>query len=97
VQVVYNFGREEPATREALERLVASVARHLEPGKAKAIAAEALEFTESPPLGGTHVLDALWQRLGHRPGDAGAAEGPAAGCLSRAGAVSTRSWPQPAP
>ena len=67
VQVVYNFGREEPATREALERLVASVARHLEPGKAKAITAEALEFTESRPLGGTHVLDALWQRLGIGP------------------------------
>ena len=33
VQVIYNFGREEPATREALERLVASVARHLEPGR----------------------------------------------------------------
>ena len=67
VQVVYNFGREEPATREALERLAASVTRHLEPGKAKAIAAEALEFTESRPLGGTHVLDALWQRLGIGP------------------------------
>jgi len=67
VQVIYNFGREEPATREALERLVASVARHLEPGKAKAIAAEALEFTESRPLGGIHVLDALWQRLGIGP------------------------------
>ena len=67
VQVVYNFGREEPGTREALERLVASVARHLEPGKAKAIAAEALEFTESRPLGGTLVLDALWQRLGIGP------------------------------
>ena len=67
VQVVYNFGREEPATREALERLVASVARHLEPGKAKAVTAEALEFTESRPLGGTHVLDALWQRLGIGP------------------------------
>ena len=36
VQVVCNFGREDPATREALERLVASVARHLEPGKARA-------------------------------------------------------------
>jgi hypothetical protein len=67
VQVVYNFGREEPSTREALQRLAASVARHLEPGKAKAIAAEALEFTESRPLGGTHVLDALWQRLGIGP------------------------------
>jgi len=67
VQVVYNFGREEPATREALERLVASVTRHLEPAKARAITAEGLEFTESRPLGGTHVLDALWQRLGIGP------------------------------
>ncbi|MGH3217600.1 MAG: IS1634 family transposase [Streptosporangiaceae bacterium] len=67
VQVVYNFGREEPATREALERLVASVARHLEPGKARAIAAQGLEFAESRPLGGTHVLDALWERLGIGP------------------------------
>jgi len=67
VQVIYNFGREEPSTREALERLVASVARHLEPGKARAIAAEGLEFTESRPLGGTWALDALWQRLGIGP------------------------------
>ena len=67
MQVVCNFGREEPATREALERLVASVARHLEPGKAQAIAAEGLEFAESRPLGGTHVLDALWERLGIGP------------------------------
>jgi hypothetical protein len=67
VQVVYNFGREEPGTREALKRLVASVARHLEPGKARAIAAEGLEFTESRPLGGTWVLDALWERLGIGP------------------------------
>jgi hypothetical protein len=67
VQVVCNFGREGPATREALERLVASVARHLEPGKARAIAAEGLEFAESRPLGGTWVLDALWERLGIGP------------------------------
>src|SRR5919108_4510988 len=62
VQVVYNFGREEPATREALERLVASVSRHLDPGRARS--GEALEFTESRPLGGTWALDALWERLG---------------------------------
>jgi hypothetical protein len=67
VQVVYNFGREEPATREALERLIASVARHLEPGKARAIAAQGLEFAESRPLGGTWALDALWERLGIGP------------------------------
>jgi len=51
----------------ALERLVASVARHLEPGKAQAIAAEGLEFAESRPLGGTWALDALWERLGIGP------------------------------
>jgi hypothetical protein len=67
VQVVYNFGREEPAAREALERLVASVSRHLDPGKAKAAAAEGLEFAESRPLGGTWALDALWERLGIGP------------------------------
>jgi hypothetical protein len=65
VQVVYNFGREEPGTREALERLVASVARHLDPGRTRL--AEGLEFAESRPLGGTHVLDALWERLGIGP------------------------------
>jgi hypothetical protein len=75
VQVVYNFGRDEPGTREALERLVASVARHLEPGKARAIAAEGLEFAESRPLGGTWVLDALWERLGIGPAVRGLLKG----------------------
>src|SRR5487761_1655445 len=87
VQVVYNFGREDPAARQALQRLVAAVSRHLEPGKARAIAAEGLEFAESRPLGGTWALDALWPAAGHRPGAAGPAEGPTAGCLGRAGAV----------
>jgi hypothetical protein len=67
VQVVYYFGREEPGTREALQRLVESVGRHLEPGKAKAAASEELQFAESRPLGGTWVLDALWERLGIGP------------------------------
>src|SRR5260370_22470739 len=53
--------------REALQRLVASVARHLEPVKARAIAAEGLEFAESRPLGGTWALGALWERLGIGP------------------------------
>jgi transposase len=64
VQVVYNFGREDHASREALQRLVASVTRFLDPGAALAAAAEGLEFTESRPLGGTWALDALWARLG---------------------------------
>src|SRR5215831_18685809 len=75
VQVVYNFGREEPGTREALERLAASVARHLEPGRARAIAAEGLEFTQSRPLGGTWALDALWDRLGIGPAMRGLLKG----------------------
>jgi hypothetical protein len=65
VQVVYNFGREDASNREALQRLVASVSRFLEPDKALAAAAgDDLEFTEARPLGGTWVLDALWSRLG---------------------------------
>ena len=64
VQVVYNFGREDAANREALQRLVASVTRFLDPDAALAAAAGGLEFTESRPLGGTWALDALWSRLG---------------------------------
>ena len=64
VQVIYNFGREDAANREALQRLAASVTRFLDPGAALAASADGLEFTESRPLGGTWVLDALWSRLG---------------------------------
>ena len=53
--------------REALERLVASVRRHLGPGEDRTAAADGLEFTGSRPLGGTWVLDALWERLGIGP------------------------------
>jgi hypothetical protein len=64
VQVVYNFGREDAANREALQRLAASVTRFLDPDAALAASADGLSFTESRPLGGTWVLDALWSRLG---------------------------------
>jgi hypothetical protein len=64
VQVVYNFGREDAASREALQRLAASVTRFLDPDAALAASADGLEFTESRPLGGTWALDALWSRLG---------------------------------
>src|SRR4051812_34131465 len=63
VQVVYNFGREDAANREALQRLIASVTRFLAPDAALTATAEGLAFTESRPLGGTWALDALWQRL----------------------------------
>jgi hypothetical protein len=64
VQVVYNFGREDNVSRRALERLVASISRFLDPESSLAATAGELEFTESRPLGGTWVLDALWSRLG---------------------------------
>jgi len=67
-----NFGRDDPATREALQWLVASLPRHLEPGRKAAIAADGLvELAESRPPGGTHVLDALWERLGIGPATRG--------------------------
>jgi hypothetical protein len=65
VQVLYNLGREDANNRAALERLVASVTRFLEPDRAlAATAGEGLAFIESRPLGGVWVLDALWRRLG---------------------------------
>jgi hypothetical protein len=63
VQVVYNFGREDAANREALQRLIASVTRFLAPDAALAASAEGLAFIESRPMGGIWVLDALWRRL----------------------------------
>jgi hypothetical protein len=65
VQVLYNFGREDANNRAALQRLVASVSRFLDPDQALAAAAgEGLAFVESRPLGGVWVLDGLWHRLG---------------------------------
>ncbi len=65
VQVLYNFGREDANNRAALQRLVASITRFLDPDQAlAATAGEGLAFVESRPLGGTWVLDGLWHRLG---------------------------------
>jgi hypothetical protein len=65
VQVVYNFGREDANNRAALQRLVASVSRFLDPDQAlAATAGEGLAFVESRPLGGVWALDGLWRRLG---------------------------------
>ncbi|GGL60172.1 IS1634 family transposase [Planomonospora parontospora] len=63
VQVVYNFGREDAANREALQRLIASLTRFLDPDAALSAATDGPAFTESRPLGGTWVLDALWRQL----------------------------------
>jgi Transposase DDE domain len=65
VQVLYNFGREDANHRAALQRLVASVSRFLDPDQAlAATAAQGLAFVESRPLGGVWVLEGPWHRLG---------------------------------
>src|SRR5919197_5624226 len=65
VQVLYNFGREDANNRAALQRLVASVTRFLDPDQTLAAQADqGLGFVESRPLGGTWALDGLWHRLG---------------------------------
>ncbi|MEV6058321.1 hypothetical protein, partial [Streptomyces sp. NPDC052107] len=45
------------------QRLVASVTRFLDPDAALSATADGLVFVESRPLGGTWVLDGLWQQL----------------------------------
>ena len=98
MQVIYNFGREDAANREALQRLAASVTRFLDPEAALAASANGLQFTESRPLGGTWVLDALWAQLGiGKEAQAPAAEGPPAGRERRAGAVRPGREPGPGP
>src|SRR5262249_3211639 len=86
-KVIYGFGREDQLDTGAGRRLVAPLARLLEPGAVPAVPGEGLEFAESRPYGGAYVLDRLWQRLGigtiltglassgrGRPRDAAAAE-----------------------
>ena len=64
-RVLYSFGREDALDRDAIRRLVASLSRLLDPAEALAATAEpGLVFLGSRPLGGVHVLGALWQRLG---------------------------------
>ncbi|MGH3814193.1 MAG: IS1634 family transposase [Pseudonocardiaceae bacterium] len=75
MKVLYNFGRAEDLDRAAVQRLIASLTRLL--GDTPVLAGTSdddsgggegglpgLAFTESRPLGGAYVLDALWTRLG---------------------------------
>jgi hypothetical protein len=64
-RVLYNFGRADQVDQAAIRRLIASLSQAVDPGQALAAATRPeLAFTESRPLGGTHVLDGLWRRLG---------------------------------
>jgi DDE family transposase len=65
VRVLYNFGREDGLDRAAVERLIRSLTRVLEPARAlAATAAPGLSFLDSRPLGGAYLLDGLWKKLG---------------------------------
>jgi IS4 transposase len=65
VRVLYNFGREDELDRAAIERLISSLSRALEPGRAlAATAASELSFLDARPMGGAYLLDGLWRRLG---------------------------------
>ncbi|MFN2617721.1 MAG: IS1634 family transposase [Thermoleophilaceae bacterium] len=67
-EVIHSFGREDQLDRQALGRLVRSIARYLGPQaelEAKASAGgEGLSFVSSKALGGAWALDGLWRRLG---------------------------------
>jgi hypothetical protein len=64
-KVIHSFGRAETVDRAGLARLVASISRFLEPAQAVTAAASAeVEVLDSRRLGGTWVLDRVWERLG---------------------------------
>ncbi len=64
-KVLHSFGREDEVDRPAVARLVAALSRLLDPAETAALAAPAqMTFTDSRPIGGAHLLDGLWHRLG---------------------------------
>lgn len=64
-KILYGFGRADQLDRDAVKRLVGSLARLLDPADALAATAGSdLAFCESRSFGGTFTLDALWRRLG---------------------------------
>jgi hypothetical protein len=64
-KVLHSFGREDELDRPAIERLVTALSRMLDPDAAALASTPAgMTFTDSRPIGGAHVLDGLWHRLG---------------------------------
>jgi hypothetical protein len=64
-KVLHSFGREDQLDIAGIRRLVAALSRLLQPTDALATSAPVdLVFTDSTPLGGSFLLDALWHRLG---------------------------------
>ena len=65
-KIIHSFGRTDKVDRDALARLVHSISRFLEPGESFALGAGSpdVEIVDSRRLGGSYVLDRLWERLG---------------------------------
>jgi hypothetical protein len=64
-RILYSFGRTDQVERAAIERLIASLSRLLDPATAfRTTANSELTFLEARPLGGAHLLDSMWHRLG---------------------------------
>jgi hypothetical protein len=67
-KILFSFGREDRLDRAAIERLIAALGRLLDPAAAAAATTTPempdLSVSGSRPIGGTHVLDTLWRRLG---------------------------------
>ena len=64
-KILYSFGRTDQVDTAAIERLIVSLSRLLDPAAAlRATAGSDLSFIGSRPWGGTDVLDGLWRRLG---------------------------------
>ena len=75
-KVIHNFGRADKVDREALTRLVRSISRVLDvtvdgPG----VPGGDVEIIDSRRLGGTFVLDRVWERLGIAQAIRSAAQG----------------------
>ena len=63
-KVIHSFGRADKVDRAALARLVASISRFLDPGKAVAAAAAGeVDVIDSRRMGTAWVLGRLWDRL----------------------------------
>jgi IS4 transposase len=63
-KVIHSFGRTDKVDRAALARLVASISRFLDPGRAIAAAAAGeVEVVDSRRMGAAWVLGRLWDRL----------------------------------
>ena len=63
-KVIHNFGRADKVDREALTRLVRSISRVLDVTVDEPGVSGDVEIVDSRRLGGTFVLDRMWERLG---------------------------------